>query len=123
MNLRHVVAAAFVLGITACATSTPQQATSPEPTEPPVVAEGSVTESSSDAAESELKVVDVPDVPEESVVANSQNSDLICRYEKEVGSHMRTRVCRWRERVEEERIQTQETLRKMSRGSNSSFSE
>jgi len=123
MNLRHVVAAAFVLGITACATSTPQQAASPEPTEPPVVAEGSATESSSDAAESELKVVDVPDVPEEPVVANSQNSDLVCRYEKEVGSHMRTRVCRWKQRIDEERIQTQDTLRKMSRGTNSSFSD
>ena len=121
MNLRHVVAATFVLGITACATSALEQAASPEPTEPAAVAENSATESGSATAEGELQVVDVPDVSEMPVVATSQNSELVCRNERQLGTHMRTRVCRWRVDIERERHATQTTLRNMSRGINSSF--
>ncbi len=123
MNLRLVVAATFVLGITACATSTPQQAVSSKPTEPVATAETSVTESGSAAAEGELQVVDVPNVTATPAVATSQNSELVCRYERELGSHMRTRVCRWRRDIEDERQKTQQTLRQMSRGVDTATSE
>lgn len=123
MNLPLVVAATLFLSITACATSTPERPVSTRSPEPAAVTEDTVTESSSTAAGDELQVVDVPEVEESVVARNQQSSELVCRYEKEVGSHMRTRVCRWREEIDAERKATQETLREMGRGTNQSFSD
>ena len=123
MNLRHVVAVTIVLGIAACAASPPEQAASPKPTEPVAIADNSLTEDSPATVEDDLKVVDVPEVSKATVETNSQNSQLVCKYEKDVGSHMRMRVCRWKHDIEATRQQTQKDLRRMSTGTGGKVAE
>ncbi len=117
MNRRYVVTATF-LGITACVTSAPE---SPDSA---AQAGNSVTKSNSTAAVDELHVVDVPEVPKTPVLARNENpNELVCRYERETGSHMRTRVCRWRADIEETRKKTQQVLRDMDRRSGAKSAE
>ena len=117
MIRRFVVAATF-LGIAACVTSAPE---SPEST---AKAGKSVTNSNSTAAVNELQIGDMPEVPETPILAgNEKPNGLVCRYERETGTHMRTRVCRWRADIEETRKKTQQVLRDMDRRSSAKSAE
>ena len=105
--IRRYVMAATLLGITACATSVPEPPESPEPA---ARAEELATDST--ATGGGLEVVEVPDVSETPMVAKNDNpKELVCRYERETGSHMRTRVCRWQADVEEGRKWAQKSVR------------
>ncbi len=113
MNRRYVVAATF-LGIGACATS------GPESPVPGAKVDTSVITSNPTAAEGEIEVVDVPDVPKTANISGQANipdpNEIVCRREKKTGSHRVTRVCRKRAQIEARRVADQEAVRKMGTG-------
>ena len=109
MNRRYIVAATF-LGIAACVTSAPE---APEST---AKAGKSVTNSNSTARETGgVGVVDVPEVPK--AASLRAENEIVCRIERETGTHMRVRVCRTRTQIDATRKRTQKMLRDMDMGS------
>ena len=108
---RLCVVVATLSGITACATSVPEPPESPEPA---AQTEDAATKNSSAATVDELQVVDIPELGDTPILANNDNpNELVCRYERETGTHMRTRVCRWQAQIEASRKSAKKTVREM----------
>jgi len=51
---------------------------------------------------------------DDQLTASNSNSGKICQYEKTTSSHIKRKICRTKEQIEQEREAGKEALRKMS---------
>ncbi|NIV17639.1 MAG: hypothetical protein GWN47_04340 [Woeseiaceae bacterium] len=113
-NLTLIIACA--LGVTACASSQPEQAA---PSAVPATGSSAVqsgTQAANDTGES-LDVVEVPAAAKTATAPDSGKRDeLVCWRERSLGSHRFEKICRFRSEIEDERKDTQRSMRKAQRG-------
>lgn len=116
MNRIYLLGAIF-LGLAACASSGPEPVTTVATVQ--TVASNQAVPAGNEpvAAESELHVVDVPEVAQvahHTVQENTSDPDeLICRRIKTTGSHRVTRVCMTRAEIEQRRAESRAMANKI----------
>ncbi|NIV17638.1 MAG: hypothetical protein GWN47_04335 [Woeseiaceae bacterium] len=118
--IRIISLSAILLGLTACASSEPQN--DPETAVQVVPAAalkpyaGESAASSGDNANSDgaLEIVAVPAARQKGGNTSSKEDYLICKEELILGSHRKEEVCRYRSEIEAERLETQRELRRAS---------
>lgn len=127
MNRTYLVAAIF-LGLAACASTGPEPVATVAPVPTAVASQSIPTANEPVAEESELHVVDVPEIAQVAQLAhhtpqeNTPDPDeLICKRIKTTGSHRVTRVCMTRAEIEQRRAESRamiDNLRKTPDGRN-----
>jgi hypothetical protein len=110
MIRRYWVAAAF-LGLTGCATSSPETILSD------AKVDGLVESNDPATAAEAVEVLGVPEVPEAAIDPNqasiASRDKLVCRRETPTGSHLPVRICRWQSEIEERRQADQKLIGEM----------
>ena len=111
--IRRFILAAAILGIAACAASTPP---APEPvaqTAKPAEPAGPVASSSSTSSGDQLEVVAVPEVP--LAGHTSPPPEVTCYREQELGSRRIKRICRTQAEMDLEQDEAKQTLDELRR--------
>ena len=111
--IRRFILAAAILGIAACAASTPP---APEPvaqTAMPAMPAEPVASSSSTSSGDQLEVVAVPEVP--LAGHRSPPPEVTCRREQEIGSRRVKKICRTQSEMDLEQNEAKQSLDELQR--------
>jgi len=106
--IRRFIVASAILGIAACAASTPP---APEPVAQAAKPAEPVASSSSTSSGDQLEVVAVPEVP--LAGHRSPPPEVTCRREQEIGSRRVKKICRTKSEMDQTQDAAEETLKRL----------
>jgi len=124
--IRMVTMTGLILGLAACASSGPQSGGLPASNNAEdsiFVAGAGTNEAPATAPAAEggaIDYVEAPTVEKSAAIEPEQRDDVICRRERETGSHRVKNVCRSRGETKATRDETHEALREAARRTGSS---